>query len=249
MQKYNLTLLATTLLTFGTCSAAVTLPRYITDNMIVQQNSTLTVKGHAAPGSEVSVKSGWDSKTGKTRVDADGNFTLRLSTPPAGGPYSIIFTDKDGATTVENVLSGEVWLCSGQSNMEFPVQGWTTVMDYDRVVATAHHPDIRLLQVRKTTAFSPCEDVEVNGGGWQICSSASMADFSAIAYFFACELAERLKVPVATATPEQPDDRTIILRSHAVDTPVSVKYNWADYPQGNLYGPTGLPVAPFSYDN
>lgn len=196
MQKYNLTLLASTLLTFGTCSAAVTLPRYITDNMIVQQNSTLTVKGHATPGSEVSVKSGWDSKTGKTRVDADGNFTLRLSTPPAGGPYSIIFTDKDGATTVENVLSGEVWLCSGQSNMEFPVQGWTTVMDYDRVVATAHHPDIRLLQVRKTTAFSPREDVEVNGGGWQICSSASMADFSAIAYFFACELTEKLKVPV-----------------------------------------------------
>ena len=196
MQKQNLILLASVLLSFGTCSATVTLPRYITDNMIVQQNSTLTVKGHAAPGSEVSVKAGWDSKTGKTRADADGNFTLRLASPAAGGPYSIIFTDKDGATTVENVLSGEVWLCSGQSNMEFPVQGWSTVMDHDRVVATAHHPDIRLLQVRKTTAFSPREDVEVNGGGWQICSSASMADFSAIAYLFACEMAEKLKVPV-----------------------------------------------------
>ncbi|MDE6079257.1 MAG: 9-O-acetylesterase [Duncaniella sp.] len=179
-----------------TAGAKVTLPNYITDNMIVQQTSILTVNGTAAPGSQVKVTAGWSEKPETVKAGADGRFSVRLATPEAGGPYSIVFEDSDGLLRIENVLSGEVWLCSGQSNMEFPVQGWTTVMDYDREVATAFHPDIRLLQVRTTTAYTPREDVEVNGGGWQICSSASMADFSAIAYFFARELNEKLKVPV-----------------------------------------------------
>lgn len=189
-------IMAALLVVAAGAEAKVTLPNYVTDNMIVQQNSVLTVKGHAVPGSRVTVKSGWLSNQLECNADRDGRFTISLNTPPAGGPYSIVFTDKDGDVTIENVLSGEVWFCSGQSNMEFPVQGWTTVMDYDREVATAYHPDIRLLQVKKTTALSPQEDVEVNGGGWQICSSASMADFSAIAYFFARELSQRLRVPV-----------------------------------------------------
>lgn len=176
--------------------ARITLPNYVTDNMIVQQNSVLTVKGHAESGSSVMVRAGWLSDQVACKADREGCFTVLLNTPPAGGPYSLVFTDKDGDVTIENVLSGEVWLCSGQSNMEFPVQGWTTVMDYDREVATAYHPDIRLLQVKKATAFSPQEDVEVNGGGWQICSSAGMADFSAVAYFFARELSQRMRIPV-----------------------------------------------------
>lgn len=177
-------------------AAEVTLPNYITDNMIMQQHSTLTVNGHASPGSKVTVTPGWSGRTQTVTADSQGRFTVGLSTPGAGGPYTLTFADKDGAICLENILSGEVWLCSGQSNMEFPVQGWTTVMGYDREVATAHHPDIRLLQVKKTTAFAPQSDVEVNGGGWQICSSASMADFSAIAYFFARELSQTLGVPV-----------------------------------------------------
>lgn len=195
MQKNGI-LMALTASSVLSCHAIVTLPHYITDNMIVQQNSTLEISGKSQPRSQVTVTPGWSAKSLTARADANGNFRVLLDTPTAGGPYSIVFKDSDGATTIENVLSGEVWLCSGQSNMEFPVQGWTTVMDYDRVVATAHHPDIRLLQVRKKTSFSPQDDIEVNGGGWQVCTSASMADFSAIAYFFACELSEKLKVPV-----------------------------------------------------
>lgn len=176
--------------------AAVTLPNYITDNMIVQQNSMLTITGHAFPGSNVKVSAGWTDDIKSVKVGKDGVFTVMLPTPPAGGPYSISFQDKEGRVDVENVVSGDIWFCSGQSNMEFPVQGWTTVMGYDREVATAHNPDIRLLQVRKKTAIEPQDDIEVNGGGWQICSSASMADFSAIAYFFARELHEELGIPI-----------------------------------------------------
>lgn len=175
----------------------VTLPNYVTDNMIVQQNSTIKIKGHAAAGSKVTVTPGWgEARPVSVKADKEGRFAVELSTPAAGGPYSMVFADSDGEKRVENVLSGEVWLCSGQSNMEMPVQGWTTVMDYDREIATAFHPDIRLQQVRKRTAFAPQEDVEVNMGGWQTCNSASMADYSAIAFFFARELHEKLGVPV-----------------------------------------------------
>ncbi len=196
MRKSNIMLLIAAYAVVFPASAKVTLPNYVTDNMIVQQNSTLTINGQATPDSKVKVSPGWGKNATVVKADKDGNFTVRIETPKAGGPYSIAFEDKDGTLYIENVLSGEVWLCSGQSNMEFPVQGWTTVMGYDREIATAHHPDIRLLQVKKTTAFSPQKDVEVNGGGWQICSSASMADFSAIAYLFARELSQELNVPI-----------------------------------------------------
>ncbi len=195
MRKSNILLLIAAYAVFP-AGAKVTLPNYVTDNMIVQQNSTLTINGQATPDSKVKVSPGWEKNATVVKADKDGNFTVWIETPKAGGPYSIAFEDKDGTRYVENILSGEVWLCSGQSNMEFPVQGWTTVMGYDREIATAHHPDIRLLQVKKTTAFSPQKDVEVNGGGWQICSSASMADFSAIAYLFARELSQELNVPI-----------------------------------------------------
>lgn len=195
MNKFHLFLLAAGI---GCCgaNAKVILPNYITDNMIVQQNSTLTVTGKSIPGSDVKVSASWTKGIQSVKVDKKGTFSVNLPTPEAGGPYSIAFLDKDGRVTVENVVSGDIWLCSGQSNMEFPVQGWTTVMGYDREVATAHHPDIRLLQVRKNTAIEPQSDIVANGGGWQICNSASMADFSAIAYFFARELHDELQIPI-----------------------------------------------------
>ncbi|MBD5234081.1 MAG: 9-O-acetylesterase [Bacteroidales bacterium] len=195
MKKRNVLLLVAAL-AVGSANASITLPSYITDNMIVQQNSILTVEGYAAPGSKVTVRPGWTNKPLTAKADGNGSFTLKVKTPPAGGPYSIAFEDTDGTVRLENILSGEVWLCSGQSNMEFPVEGWGKAMDYDHEVATAQHPDIRLLKVKQNMAFSPKEDVEVDGEGWQICSPASVADFSAVAYFFARELSEELKVPV-----------------------------------------------------
>lgn len=176
--------------------AAIELPSYVTDNMVVQQNSEFTVRGHAGPGSTVKATTGWSSKTYSAKAGADGIFTLKIATPQAGGPYSMTFSDPDGDITLENILSGEVWLCSGQSNMEMPVIGWGKVMDYEAETATAQHPDIRLLQVHKNTSYKPMADVEVNGGGWQICSPGSVSDFSAVAYFYALELARELKVPV-----------------------------------------------------
>ena len=193
MDKLILLLLMST--AFVVAQAKVVLPNYITDNMVVQRNSVMKITGHASSGSKVNVIAGWDSRSREVKADSEGKFDISLDTPDAGGPYSIIIADKDSKVKVGNVLSGELWLCSGQSNMEFPVDGWTSVMDADHVVSTARNPDIRLLQVKKRVAFSPQDDIETNMGGWVEAAPNTM-DFSAIAYLYAKELRDSLKVPV-----------------------------------------------------
>ena len=193
MDKLILLLLIST--AFVVAQAKVVLPNYITDNMVVQRNSVMKITGHASSGSKVNVIAGWDSRSREVEADSEGKFDISLDTPDAGGPYSIIIADKDSKVKVGNVLSGELWLCSGQSNMEFPVDGWTSVMDADHVVSTARNPDIRLLQVKKRVAFSPQDDIETNMGGWVEAAPNTM-DFSAIAYLYAKELRDSLKVPV-----------------------------------------------------
>lgn len=193
MDKLILLLLIST--AFVVAQAKVVLPSYITDNMVVQRNSVMKITGHASSGSKVNVIAGWDSRSREVKADSEGKFDISLDTPDAGGPYSIIIADKDSKVKVGNVLSGELWLCSGQSNMEFPVEGWTSLMDADHVVSTARNPDIRLLQVKKRVAFSPQDDIETNMGGWVEAAPNTM-DFSAIAYLYAKELRDSLKVPV-----------------------------------------------------
>ncbi len=193
MDKLILLLLIST--AFVVAQAKVVLPNYITDNMVVQRNSVMKITGHASSGSKVNVIAGWDSRSREVKADSEGKFDISLDTPDAGGPYSIIIADKDSKVKVGNVLSGELWVCSGQSNMEFPVDGWTSVMDADHVVSTARNPDIRLLQVKKRVAFSPQDDIETNMGGWVEAAPNTM-DFSAIAYLYAKELRDSLKVPV-----------------------------------------------------
>lgn len=175
-------------------NAKVTLPNYLTSGMVMQQNSQLTVKGSAKAGSTVRVAPSW-TEARSVKADKQGSFTVVIATPEAGGPHSITFDDGE-VTRLDNILSGEVWLCSGQSNMEFPVNGWTHVMDVDHVISTAQHPDIRLLQVKKRTSFTPQDDVETNMGGWVECNSHTVADFSAVAYFYALQLRNELGVPV-----------------------------------------------------
>lgn len=111
-----------------------------------------------------------------------GTFCYEGSDSSCGSPYTIIVDDGTGEKKIlQNVLSGEVWLCSGQSNMEFPVKGdWAQVMDADRVIATMQRPALRLLQIRNTTSVTPIDDASVEFG-W-VESSPAAASFSAIGY-------------------------------------------------------------------
>lgn len=93
-------------------------------------------------------------------------------------------------------MVGEVWFCSGQSNMEMPVAGWGKVMNYEQEIAEANYPSIRLFQVKKNTSVTPLSDVEATMGGWQECSFATIPEFSSLAYFYARSLWKELNVPV-----------------------------------------------------
>lgn len=179
-----------------TMQAKVELPSIFSDNMVIQQNAELTVAGKAKPLSTVTFRSDWKGGECKTKTSKEGRFVMKVPTPPAGGPYTIIVDNGTGEKKIlQNVLSGEVWLCSGQSNMEFPVKGeWAQVMDADQVVATMQRPALRLLQIRNTTSVTPLDDASVEFG-W-VESSPAAASFSAIGYLCGRMLQDSLNVPV-----------------------------------------------------
>ncbi len=167
----------------------------ITDNMVLQQQSIVPLWGRGMPGSEVRLESSWGTSVA-TRVDPDSSWVLKLNTPAAGGPYQLVIGHDDTALTIRNVLVGEVWLCSGQSNMEMPLAGWPptdTVQNSAREIKNSSFPNIRLFTVRR--AFSAVPESECDGA-WAECSPATSGDFSATAYFFGKKLYETLHVPI-----------------------------------------------------
>ncbi len=176
-------------------NAKVTLPEYFTSNMVIQQKSTLTIKGVSSNKQAVAITTSWDKKTHTAPVNSDGAFSISVKTPKAGGPHTISFNDGD-VTTLSNILSGEVWFCSGQSNMEMPVNGWGKVMNYEEELANANYPQIRLLQSARVIASKPSEKATLTHPEWRECSPQSVDNFSSVAYFFARHLHNTLKVPI-----------------------------------------------------
>ena len=175
--------------------AKVVLPQFFTDSMVVQQLSVLTIPGTTKSGATVSVTTSWNNKTYKTTADSEGKFTVKVNTPKAGGPYQITVDDGE-PTVLRDILSGEVWMCSGQSNMEMPVMGWGHVLNCEQEKANANYPKIRLLQIKRITSYKPENNTEVNMGGWRRCAPETVDNFSALAYFYARELHKKLNVPV-----------------------------------------------------
>ena len=179
----------------GVLQAKVVLPSVFTDNMVLQQKTDITFYGDATKNKQLTVKTGWNGKEYYTEADGQGKWSLKIPTPAAGGPYEITFSDGK-KLQLKNVMIGEVWFCSGQSNMEMPVAGWGKVMNYEQEIAEAAYPAIRLFQVKKNTSLAPLKEVEATLGGWQECSSATVPEFSALAYFYARALWKELNVPI-----------------------------------------------------
>ena len=179
----------------GVLQAKVVLPSVFTDNMVLQQKTDITFYGDATKNKQLTVKTGWNGKEYYTEADGQGKWSLKIPTPAAGGPYEITFSDGK-KLQLKNVMIGEVWFCSGQSNMEMPVAGWGKVMNYEQEIAEAAYPAIRLFQVKKNTSLAPLKEVESTLGGWQECSSAPVPEFSALAYFYARALWKELNVPI-----------------------------------------------------
>jgi len=179
----------------GVLQAKVVLPSVFTDNMVLQQKTDITFYGDATKNKQLTVKTGWNGKEYYTEADGQGKWSLKIPTPAAGGPYEITFSDGK-KLQLKNVMIGEVWFCSGQSNMEMPVAGWGKVMNYEQEIAEAAYSAIRLFQVKKNTSLAPLKEVESTLGGWQECSSATVPEFSALAYFYARALWKELNVPI-----------------------------------------------------
>lgn len=176
-------------------TAKVTLPSILGDNMVLQRNTTVKLWGTATAGKQISVITSWNGKTTRTTVDTQGGWLVEVTTPEAGGPYAITFSDGE-KLVLNNVMSGEVWLCSGQSNMEMPLRGFPSQPTKDAlpaIMTADKHPQIRLFSVGRTTTQIPQDNCK---GEWVQSSMASAADFSAVGYFFALSLYENLGIPV-----------------------------------------------------
>ncbi|MBN1952312.1 MAG: 9-O-acetylesterase [Bacteroidales bacterium] len=171
------------------------LPPIFGSGMVLQRNSDVAIWGTATPGATVEIKTGWGEEIEATS-DTNGKWMAKLKTADAGGPYVIKLTCGEEMLSLENILLGEVWLCSGQSNMEMPLEGWPpadTIMNSAKEIATANFPDIRLFTVLKNVSPMPLDSCH---GEWTICDSKTVAGFSATAYFFGKELYEKLHVPI-----------------------------------------------------
>ena len=166
----------------------VTLPPFFNCNMVLQQGIAIPVWGWASPGEKITVT--LENNTVSTRTGKDGKWRVNLPKMNYGGPFKMTVKGKD-LHTFGNIMIGEVWVCSGQSNMEFKVASAKNSADE---IAAANYKDIRSFTVKKRVSKDPQENLEE--GEWWECNPQTVADFSAVGYFFARNLYEKLKVPI-----------------------------------------------------
>jgi len=193
--KKTLTIAA--LMAFSFClQAKITLPDVISDNMVLQRNTEAALWGTADPGKKVTVTTSWDNKKTVTTADPkSGKWMVKVATPEAGGPYEITFSDSQ-SVTLKNILIGEVWFASGQSNMEMPVRGYNAspaIGGTDKFVQAKASRPIRICNVQKQSSIDIKESVP---GKWSENVPSVVAETSATAYFFADYLQEALDIPV-----------------------------------------------------
>jgi sialate O-acetylesterase len=196
MLQLKLSLATGLLLAASLAHATVRLPALVGSHMVLQRGRPVPVWGWAAPGEKVSV-----TFRGKTYVasapDASGRWQATLPATPAGGPFSITIKGEN-TINLTDVLVGDVWLASGQSNMQMPVKsapgGYQPVQNADQEIAAANWPNIRFFTVNQTVAYRP--QAEVAGSSWQVCSPATVAQLSAVAYFFGRDLYKKYQVPL-----------------------------------------------------
>ena len=181
-------------LSSGNLFAEIKLPSIFCDNMVLQQQTEVAIWGKAAKNATVSVTTSWNHKSYSTSALKDGSWKLKVTTPKAGGPYELTLSDGKNLK-LKNVLIGEVWICSGQSNMEMPVKGYKNqpVLGSADAIALSSNPNIRLFTVKKATSLDPLADF---AGSWSLCEPENVAEFSATAYFFGRMLHQALHVPV-----------------------------------------------------
>jgi sialate O-acetylesterase len=175
--------------------AKVILPACFTDNMVLQQKTQVNLWGKATAGKSLTITTSWNNKKYTVTADGTGNWKTKIATPVFGGPFTVTFNDGE-IITLKNVLIGEVWVCSGQSNMEMILTGmYGDINNLKEEIANANYPGIRMLKVENRISLQELTDLKTRGD-WRICSPETIKDFSAVAYFFAREFYKTKHIPV-----------------------------------------------------
>lgn len=193
MKKTLLTLAAVATLA-ASATANVKMPSLFTDGMVLQQKTSAPVWGTADPGEKITVSTTWDNKTVSTEAAADGKWMVKVNTPCYGGPYALIINGKN-TVFINNVMIGEVWIASGQSNMEMPMNGgfYGQILNGPEDIANSTNNEIRIYMAQRNTSFKEESDCE---GTWKAASPKNTPLFGATCYYFARKLNEELGVPV-----------------------------------------------------
>jgi sialate O-acetylesterase len=188
------------LVSFGAhAKAEVRLPHMISDHAVLQRDRPIHLWGWAAPGAHLSAR--FHQQTVPAVANELGKWELWLAPEPAGGPYTLTIAGDGPDQSVSDLLVGDVWFASGQSNMEMPLEGFhdatgkatAVVKNAEQEIASANSPELRLLLVEHKTSDFPLDDI---AAGWTVCRPETARHFSAVAYFFAREIAAKEKVPV-----------------------------------------------------
>ncbi|MDR0385463.1 MAG: sialate O-acetylesterase [Prevotellaceae bacterium] len=192
--QITLILLSTVVFTFS-AYAEIKLPSIFSDNMVLQQQSQVAIWGWAKANSSVSVTCSWNRKSYSAKSNGDGYWKLKVQTPEASfTPYTLTISDGK-AVSLKNVLIGEVWICSGQSNMEMPMKGYFEQPVEGGPDAIAHSSNfgIRCFTVRQASKATPQDDCS---GAWDVASPQTVPNFTATGYYFGRLLNQALNVPV-----------------------------------------------------
>jgi len=173
--------------------ASTSLPQFFSDGMVLQQNSDVAIWGKDKPGQLVKLSTQWNENV-TALTGEDGKWKMKVLTPKAGGPFTLKI---EGSTKVilQNVMIGEVWVCSGQSNMAMTLRGLINqpVENSNDVIIDSSNPSIRMFTLEKNASLNPVDEVN---GTWQEADISTTGDFSAVAYFYGKKLQEVLNVPV-----------------------------------------------------
>jgi sialate O-acetylesterase len=171
-------------------AATLRLPRILGDGAVLQRDAPIHIWGWARPGASVNVR--FALRTERVRADSSGAWRARFPSRAAGGPYALAVSSGADTVAVRDLLVGDVWLASGQSNMEWPV---SRANDAAREIASANDAQLRHFKVPTSWSWRP--ENELTGGSWAVADAQHVADFSAVGYFFARELRKSTGVPIA----------------------------------------------------
>ena len=166
MQTRKLLVAAALLSMTASVQAKVKLLPIFSDNMVLQQQTAAPLWGEAKAGKTVKIVTSWDKKTYTTRAGADGKWRIDVQTPVAGGPYEVSISDGK-PVVLHDVMIGEVWLCTGQSNMQMPMEGWNVKMNADEIAASAATTNVRLMHVDNAISKFPTTDMPHQKHTWE----------------------------------------------------------------------------------